>query len=116
MAEQSSGETIPCWASIWTCAIDPAISCRHNRLSNGMEALISRITAAGPSAKRPPHMLLEFSVRSLMMLLPLLGLIACDRQSEGKGQDFPIGFEAGDRKSTRLNSSHDQISYAVFCL
>src|SRR2546421_1696925 len=22
----------------------------------------------------------------------------------------------GDRKSTRLNSSHDQISYAVFCL
>src|SRR5688572_32632491 len=26
-------------------------------------------------------------------------------------------FEAiGDRKSTRLNSSHSQISYAVFCL
>src|SRR5206468_11047992 len=24
--------------------------------------------------------------------------------------------EVGDRKSTRLNSSHDQISYAVFCL
>src|SRR2546421_2254111 len=27
------------------------------------------------------------------------------------GQEIPI-----DRKSTRLNSSHDQISYAVFCL
>src|SRR2546421_6217079 len=26
------------------------------------------------------------------------------------------GDEGGDRKSTRLNSSHDQISYAVFCL
>src|SRR2546427_5070978 len=25
-------------------------------------------------------------------------------------------FEAIDRKSTRLNSSHSQISYAVFCL
>src|SRR5206468_9806595 len=25
-------------------------------------------------------------------------------------------IEALDRKSTRLNSSHDQISYAVFCL
>src|SRR5256886_10527261 len=25
-------------------------------------------------------------------------------------------FGAGDRKSTRLNSSHSQISYAVFCL
>src|SRR5206468_11830173 len=26
------------------------------------------------------------------------------------------GFWQTDRKSTRLNSSHDQISYAVFCL
>src|SRR2546427_6780777 len=29
----------------------------------------------------------------------------------------PLGLsEKGDRKSTRLNSSHSQISYAVFCL
>src|SRR2546428_7449202 len=28
----------------------------------------------------------------------------------------PRGEGARDRKSTRLNSSHDQISYAVFCL
>src|SRR5206468_8772875 len=28
----------------------------------------------------------------------------------------PRGAELEDRKSTRLNSSHDQISYAVFCL
>src|SRR5688572_32731706 len=26
------------------------------------------------------------------------------------------GFSSTDRKSTRLNSSHSQISYAVFCL
>src|SRR2546430_11374556 len=26
------------------------------------------------------------------------------------------GFDGRDRKSTRLNSSHSQISYAVFCL
>src|SRR5206468_12508442 len=30
-----------------------------------------------------------------------------------KGGSIPV---AVDRKSTRLNSSHDQISYAVFCL
>src|SRR5688572_32053473 len=32
--------------------------------------------------------------------------------------DQLVGFIAnrGDRKSTRLNSSHSQISYAVFCL
>src|SRR3989440_4509231 len=28
----------------------------------------------------------------------------------------PVGGRRADRKSTRLNSSHDQISYAVFCL
>src|SRR5206468_6124199 len=27
-----------------------------------------------------------------------------------------VRVNLGDRKSTRLNSSHDQISYAVFCL
>src|SRR2546421_12541536 len=27
-----------------------------------------------------------------------------------------VAAELEDRKSTRLNSSHDQISYAVFCL
>src|SRR5206468_6996712 len=31
-----------------------------------------------------------------------------------RGQDGPRARR--DRKSTRLNSSHDQISYAVFCL
>src|SRR5688572_33207402 len=32
----------------------------------------------------------------------------------GSGYDADCG--GGDRKSTRLNSSHSQISYAVFCL
>src|SRR2546430_12504054 len=31
---------------------------------------------------------------------------------QGQYRDLP----AADRKSTRLNSSHSQISYAVFCL
>src|SRR5207248_10572772 len=30
--------------------------------------------------------------------------------------DRPLGAGPGDRKSTRLNSSHRTISYAVFCL
>src|SRR5258707_10174447 len=36
-----------------------------------------------------------------------------------RGDVFPIGLVCGflgDRKSTRLNSSHANISYAVFCL
>src|SRR2546427_6152616 len=36
---------------------------------------------------------------------------ACHRRGQGAAQDVER-----DRKSTRLNSSHSQISYAVFCL
>src|SRR2546430_12479271 len=32
------------------------------------------------------------------------------------GADLHRGAHRADRKSTRLNSSHSQISYAVFCL
>src|SRR5258708_16047994 len=35
---------------------------------------------------------------------------------EGKRRTLCISSQAGDRKSTRLNSSHQIISYAVFCL
>src|SRR2546430_13506828 len=49
------------------------------------------------------------------------GRFAVDGRQAG---GFPVVFLAmgvgadqfGDRKSTRLNSSHSQISYAVFCL
>src|SRR2546421_4202653 len=43
---------------------------------------------------------------------------ARNRGADGSALDrFQIGHRRGrDRKSTRLNSSHDQISYAVFCL
>src|SRR5574343_2045392 len=37
-------------------------------------------------------------------------------QDKGVGYRTPYGSVAGDRKSTRLNSSHITISYAVFCL
>src|SRR2546421_2045742 len=62
----------------------------------------------------------------------LLGFFADDHQLLFLGFDDLFGFarqllivfqpgqleddEELDRKSTRLNSSHDQISYAVFCL
>src|SRR5207245_9934414 len=38
------------------------------------------------------------------------------REAAAQG-GLPLGgAQAGDRKSTRLNSSHGSISYAVFCL
>src|SRR3712207_8920341 len=35
---------------------------------------------------------------------------------EGGRKPVKAGVKTGDRKSTRLNSSHANISYAVFCL
>src|SRR2546430_11837739 len=42
-----------------------------------------------------------------------------EQQAAGRGLtggEEQQGGQAEDRKSTRLNSSHSQISYAVFCL
>src|SRR3989440_3154655 len=48
-------------------------------------------------------------------MLNLATLNACAWPTLGRVNAAAIS-RAGDRKSTRLNSSHDQISYAVFCL
>src|SRR5947209_16196107 len=61
----------------------------------------------------------EIYTLSLHDALPILGPGA-DAQVPGD-RGFPAalpgkGFERRDRKSTRLNSSHANISYAVFCL
>src|SRR5690348_17385940 len=44
-------------------------------------------------------------------------LFAVEEVAEGTANDTsPVRGAPGDRKSTRLNSSHPSISYAVFCL
>src|SRR5699024_7271979 len=42
--------------------------------------------------------------------------LPCELLKSGGGSDANIFNGHGDRKSTRLNSSHVSISYAVFCL
>src|SRR5436305_11238785 len=60
----------------------------------------------------------EIYTLSLHDALPI-----CQRRAHGGGQRVTVGPGLGhavhadrDRKSTRLNSSHVRISYAVFCL
>src|SRR5688572_32363566 len=43
------------------------------------------------------------------------GALPCDGRRRSLAGRGPL-FAERDRKSTRLNSSHSQISYAVFCL
>src|SRR2546430_5797701 len=46
----------------------------------------------------------------------LLDLFQVVRDKEHRAGVLAQFLDARDRKSTRLNSSHSQISYAVFCL
>src|SRR3712207_7109222 len=46
-----------------------------------------------------------------VVLVGVVGLLEVDPEGDGH-----VGIRRGDRKSTRLNSSHANISYAVFCL
>src|SRR3712207_7869134 len=55
-----------------------------------------------------------------LTVLPEAAAVLAVRDVEVIGIDMPIGLSddgvRADRKSTRLNSSHANISYAVFCL
>src|SRR5207253_774582 len=87
-----------------------------------LPALHARLSAAGarPSARRATLL----SGTGIALILPTLGvelyvLPGIGRLFlEGNAAVAPLvgSIYLGDRKSTRLNSSHVAISYAVFCL
>src|SRR2546430_3696231 len=61
----------------------------------------------------------EIYTLSLHDALPILLSVARSPGSAGTVMGTPVAPASArkrDRKSTRLNSSHSQISYAVFCL
>src|SRR2546430_12495130 len=66
----------------------------------------------------------EIYTLSLHDALPISDEPGTPRRGQQRLQDAEVGpehrlsplAEVRDRKSTRLNSSHSQISYAVFCL
>src|SRR5689334_25283148 len=55
------------------------------------------------------------SLTTLFRSEPILEILADESQHVLFVQQLPDG-RSTDRKSTRLNSSHSSISYAVFCL
>jgi thiol-disulfide isomerase/thioredoxin len=102
---------IPHAPSIAACALLAAMSCRHSALSKGIDALISRITADGPSAKRPPHIALEpFMPRSALLPLTLalaFAVAGCDRESTRATQPQEnSGAEKAGELTGKLDRSH----------
>src|SRR5256885_12239575 len=66
--------------------------------------------------RRPPRSTL-FPYTTLFRSVHIDAFMAQRRQQvQGRGEGRAVFQEQGDRKSTRLNSSHLVISYAVFCL
>src|SRR2546421_3584233 len=70
--------------------------------------------------RRPPRSTL-FPYTTLFRSFPASGTLtkkrgSCPVDLRVSLFEFPVPGFGADRKSTRLNSSHDQISYAVFCL
>src|SRR2546427_3989799 len=70
--------------------------------------------------RRPPRStLFPYTTLFRSLALARLGLVAIhslDRQDFQVEPELVGRLAPRDRKSTRLNSSHSQISYAVFCL
>src|SRR3712207_8347370 len=83
--------------------------------------------------RRPPRSTL-FPYTTLFRSIPAIAQVTQEEEQEGEAGDLDQSFEVAgsgdnstqcagiqgagntDRKSTRLNSSHANISYAVFCL
>src|SRR5215510_15805731 len=73
-------------------------------------AAVQRL-AIEPIVDREPHQLLcRLGRRGRAVVVP------GDLEQGATGNQHRVGERPGDRKSTRLNSSHVAISYAVFCL
>src|SRR5437870_10457551 len=75
-------------------------------------------SSSGPTSRAlPPSVLSTVGMphRSARMWCRSCSKLFRD-STDGRSAASPLGCVSKDRKSTRLNSSHVAISYAVFCL
>src|SRR5688572_32271342 len=87
--------------------------------------LLSLTRRRPPGTTLFPYTTLFRSEKNLFRVLAVLRTAPAEEIARAASRWGPLGraprlsqaeFDALDRKSTRLNSSHSQISYAVFCL
>src|SRR5690606_41666492 len=104
------------WRALSMTLPPPSSSLFPSRRSSDLSALFERLLAAGPAVEAFAGALAGRARRALSLLSARPagpGLVP-------GGIVFFVGHGhlclSRDRKSTRLNSSHVKISYAVFCL
>src|SRR5256886_12299669 len=72
------------------------------------------LTLITSKIRRPPPEVLDAQIHHANLLNSILAKI--EANNAGSDDALMLDTRGLDRKSTRLNSSHSQISYAVFCL
>src|ERR1700742_4107406 len=93
-----------CATSIAQCALEPAMSSAWSRRSKSIEALMRRMIAAGPPAKRPPHSVLGGALlaaspsgRGLGLVIAAASLLVASVLASGAiGADEPGKFKLGE--------------------
>src|SRR5690349_23455912 len=76
----------------------------------------SDLASAGPGAGGPDARPVRLAAEGAQQRRPEESATAADRDRRGRaGRGAVDAGDSRDRKSTRLNSSHVEISYAVFC-
>src|SRR2546426_6139233 len=97
----------------------------HLRQAGQRPGVIGRMLAAPGGPGREVRQLgeqhgrleaVEPRVRADLVVMVLLGATVQPQPAQPLGEGVVRGDHHTDRKSTRLNSSHLVISYAVFCL
>src|SRR3712207_6940979 len=90
------------------------------RLAEGLgrveEALLTAVGSEHPFVREAAGHLVAAGGKRFRLLLALLAAELGDPRAEGVTDAAVVCELTQDRKSTRLNSSHANISYAVFCL
>src|SRR5690606_39727726 len=84
------------------------------------EDLCGHVKRIGPHFQRKFGELIDLPVVGDVRGMQLMVCVECVKDKKTK-EPMPAEWDVGnriikDRKSTRLNSSHVKISYAVFCL
>src|SRR5256884_9352832 len=85
-------------------------------IHNFEDASLGPGSSVGRLVEKAPHV--TVALRGPMAVVHACTLLIARASAHPRGETFRggKGFCRGDRKSTRLNSSHGYISYAVFCL
>src|SRR5690606_40703058 len=95
----------------------PALRSSPTRRSSDLAVPNDALLDAGPGARRAGVLRVrEGRVQRVEVRLGLRGLAMTEVLEGLEEGDRVLAAGALDRKSTRLNSSHVKISYAVFCL